>query len=106
MYNRYIPQSDGTYRRSTVIDTKPPEPKADPPETPCPPPPPPKPQQPCPPPKQEGKPSQAGDFLRNLLPKNMDTGDLLILLLLLLMAGDCREDRNTALLTLAIYLFL
>ena len=27
-------------------------------------------------------------------------------LLLLLMAGDCPEDQNTALLTLAIYLFL
>ena len=35
-----------------------------------------------------------------------DTGDLLIVLLLLLMAGDCPEDQNTALLTLAIYLFL
>ncbi len=49
---------------------------------------------------------QAGDFLRGLLPRGLDTGDLLILLLLLLMAGDCREDRNTALLTLAIYLFM
>lgn len=48
----------------------------------------------------------AGDFLRQLLPKNLDTGDLLIVLLLLLMAGDCREDQNTALLTLALYLFM
>lgn len=30
----------------------------------------------------------------------------MIILLLLLMAGDCQEDRNTALLTLAIYLFM
>jgi hypothetical protein len=44
--------------------------------------------------------------LRQLLPKNFDTGDLLIILLLLLMAGDSKEDQNTALLTLALYLFL
>ena len=31
---------------------------------------------------------------------------MLIILLLLLMAGDCQEDRNTALLTLVLYLFL
>jgi hypothetical protein len=44
-------------------------------------------------------------FLRQLLPKDFDTGDLMVVLLLLLMAGDCPEDQNTALLTLAIYLF-
>lgn len=48
----------------------------------------------------------AGSFLKQLLPKNFDTEDLLIVLLLLLMAGDCQEDQNTALLTLALYLFL
>ena len=37
-----------------------------------------------------------GGFLKNLLPKDFDTGDLLILLLLLLMAGDCKEDQNWA----------
>ena len=40
------------------------------------------------------------------LPKGLDTGDLLIIVLLLLMAGDCPEEQNTALLTLALYLFL
>lgn len=30
----------------------------------------------------------------------------MIVLLLLLMAGDCAEDRNTALLTLALYFFM
>ena len=50
--------------------------------------------------------SNAGDFLRRLLPQNLDTGDLIIILLLLLMAGDCAEDRNVALLTLAVYLFM
>ena len=29
-----------------------------------------------------------------------------LILLLLLISGDCQEDQNTALLTLALYLFL
>ena len=44
--------------------------------------------------------------MKSLLPKNLDTGDLVVVLLLLLMAGDCKEEQNTALLTLALYLFL
>ena len=110
MYNRYIPQPDGSYRRNTVDDRphQQPEPrKSDPPsqEPPCPPPPPSRPE----PPKQEQRYQQsanAGDFLRRLLPQNLDTGDLIVILLLLLMAGDSAEDRNAALLTLAIYLFM
>jgi len=47
-----------------------------------------------------------GGFLRQLLPKDFDTGDLIVVLLLLLMAGDCEEDKNNALLTLALYFFL
>ena len=71
----------------------------------CPLPPPPQPERkPSPPPCRQG--GSAGDFLRQLLPKNLDTGDLLIVLLLLLMAGDCKEEQNTALLTLALYLFM
>jgi hypothetical protein len=45
-------------------------------------------------------------FLRRLLPRDFDTGDLIVVLLLLLMAGDCAEDQNTALLTLALYFFM
>lgn len=45
-------------------------------------------------------------FFKNLLPKDLDTGDLIILLLLLLLANDCEQDRNHALLTLALYFFL
>ena len=45
-------------------------------------------------------------FLKNLLPKGFDTADLLIVLLLLLMAGDNQEEQNSALLTLALYLFM
>ena len=45
-------------------------------------------------------------FLKRLIPKDFDTGDLIVVLLLLLMAGDKPEDKNTALLTLALYCFL
>ena len=45
-------------------------------------------------------------FIRRLLPKGFDTGDLIVVLLLLLMAGDCEEDRNNAILTLALYFIM
>ena len=45
-------------------------------------------------------------FLRQLLPKDFDTGDLMVVLLLLLMAGDCPEDKNNAILTLALYFLM
>lgn len=113
MYNRYIPQPDGSHRRNQVAESRPQEPpqnKHQPDEN-----------QNCqpteeavcakehgsqqkqPPCRQEGG---IGSFLRQLLPKDLDTGDLLIIILLLLMAADCTEDRNTAMLTLALYLFL
>ena len=115
MYNRYVPQSDGTYQRSRMQDSIPrqssPPPKSAPPQS-CPPPettP-----RPCPPPRprprqtyrEPEKSSSAVSFLKQLLPKDFDTGDLLVVLLLLLISGDCQEDQNTALLTLALYLFL
>lgn len=116
MYNRYIPQNDGTYRRSRISDpprqepaaqrlpeSRPPEPMV--PDCDCP--------QSChrntpppPPPRPKGEPQSIGSFLRQLIPAGFDTEDLLIVLLLLLMAGDCREDQNTAILTLFLYLFL
>lgn len=112
MYNRYIPQPDGSYRRSQIHTPEPeprhpaPQPECCPPEKQDSPPPPPK----CPPEREPVPPCRqnigAADFLRQLLPKGLDTGDLLIILLLLLMAGDCKEDRNTALLTLVLYLFM
>ncbi|MBQ2892834.1 MAG: hypothetical protein IJE24_01735 [Oscillospiraceae bacterium] len=113
MYNRYIPQPDGTFRRNYIPDPPPPpppRPAPPPPEQDCPPPqpecpPPPNPEKPrhCPPCQQN---TGAGDFLRRLLPKNLDTGDLMVIILLLLMAGDSAEDKNIALLTLALYLFM
>ncbi len=106
MYNRYTPQGDGSHRRRTMPDSCPPPPKPRPPEPPCRP-------EPCPPPlqprREKWRPQKEENcfgFLKNLIPKDFDTGDLMILLLLLLMAGDCQEDQNFAILTLVLYLFL
>lgn len=113
MYNRYIPQNDGSYRRSRVPDNS--RPSQAPQPRPTPPSPPPPQDIPCEPVqqtrrefprKQSTENTNVGSFLRQLFPKDFDTGDLIVVLLLLLMAGDCREDQGTALLTLALYLFL
>ncbi len=116
MYNRYVPQGDGSYRRRSMPDytqqqsQRPSPSRAEmPPQQP-----------PCQSGSQDTRPHctgaqrqckestgfGVGSFFRQLLPKGFDTEDLLIVLLLLLMAGDCKEDQNTALLTLALYLFL
>ena len=97
MYNRYIPQSDGSYRRNQVPDLsrteeesscccreKVPEPR----------------------PREPGTPQSIGQFFRTLLPRSLDVEDLLIILLLLILSGNSGEDQNTALLTLVLYLFL
>lgn len=109
MYNRYVPQSDGSFRRCPVEDRPsralPPDLKSaaktvetvQAPEN--------APPRPIPP-KPRKKPEPLGNFWKQLLPRDLDTEDLLIVLLLLLMSGDCREDQNTALLTLVLYLFL
>ena len=109
MYNRYIPQPDGSFRRSRAGEPehpiqRPPQP----PETPpceSSPPPRPRPEPPRRPPRKAPHPPVDG-FLRQLLPKDFDTGDLLVVLLLLLMAGDCPEDKNNAILTLALYFLM
>ena len=97
MYNRYIPQENGTYRRNRVPTSsdqtecsrpqniEPTSPVIIPEESHC---------------ITHNK--SAGSFLKQLLPKNLDTGDLLVIVLLLLMAGDCKEEQNSALLTLAL----
>lgn len=120
MYNRYIPQPDGTYRRNRMQDTvKPPE------RQPAVPPPPSTPNREpepspcsscihaCPPrrpvPKRNShwnENANVSGFLKQLLPKDFEVEDLMVVLLLLLMAGDCQENQNSALLTLALYLFL
>ena len=99
MYNRYIPQQDGSHRRNRVEEPHSAPPAASPPS--------PQPTQTFShPPHPEPIHGNALGFLRQLLPKNFDTGDLIVVLLLLLMAGDKPEDKNTALLTLALYCFL
>ena len=96
MYNRYIPQPDGSYRRNAMPDNRQPPPQH-PPQPPPPPPP-----QPHTPPRSEPIPG----FLRQLIPQGFDTGDLIVVLLLLLIAGDSEEARSNALLTLALYFIL
>lgn len=95
MYNRYIPQPDGSYYR----DRRPEQgnrPSSGP--------------SPAPPVSRDCPPARSGplgigDFLKRLVPGGFDTEDLLIVLLCLLMARE-KEDNGTALLTLALYLFL
>lgn len=99
MYNRYIPQPDGSYRRSSAEAQ--PKPRKEP-EPACPPPEPPRKE----PPRQEQPNAGNLGFLRQLLPKNMDSADLIVVLLLILMAGDCPEERSNALLTLALYFIM
>ena len=110
LYNRYVPQSDGSYTRNRMPDAsqrhRPPPPQR------------PRPQpekEHCPPPEPECPPRErpqyrrsefGGGFLRQLLPADFDTGDLIVVLLLLLMAGDCEEDRNNAILTIALYFLM
>ena len=91
MYNRYIPQNDGSYRKNRIDEPRQPQPE----------PPPPRPPETTPSPQLP-----AMSFLRNLLPKGLDTGDLLVIVLLLLMAGDSEKERSSALLTLALYLLM
>lgn len=106
MYNRYKPNTDGSYTRKRVSE----------PVSPSPPPvrenspPPPVRENPPPPPVNKGThPKQncpSPGFLQQLLGKDLDVGDLLIILLLLIMAGDSEEGRNNALLTMALYFVL
>ena len=104
MYNRYVPQPDGSYHKNRVAEQSPhsqpvrnppvdnPKPSAT------------EPQHCNSTPPQP--PQSAGNFLKNLLPKEFDTGDLLIVLLLLLMAGRENENKSDALVTLALYFFM
>ena len=123
MYNRYIPQADGSYRRTRIQDpAKPPKQRIQPCPEPAPaipkpilkpdPEPPklrqkPDPEPPKPKPQHHGpNDTSITSFVHKLLPKDFDTGDLLVILLLLLISADCAEDQNTAILTLALYFFM
>lgn len=127
MYNRYVPQSDGSYCRTRIPDSPPRQPAVSQPrknipassecEEPAVPnikpvsPPRPKPsgcgrnnQRNHPQPNQSC--GSVGSFLKQILPKNFETADLIVVLLLLLISADNAEDQNNALLTLALYLFM
>ena len=101
MYNHYIPQSDGSYRRNSHPEQRRPKPKPEPSKE-CPPEP-----KPLPKPECKPEPPQTGilDFLRGLLPRQIDTADLLIICLLLLMNQD-DEGGLSPVLTLALYFLL
>ena len=118
-FNHYTPQSDGSYRRSTV-----PEPnRRSGPKTPYPaqqpqnpPPHPPKPEPcepmrecpPCVPASVSCPPSGDGilSFLRGLLPREIDAADLLVISLLLLMNREEKDGGLSPLLTIALYFLL
>ncbi len=122
MYNRYIPQPDGSYRRRPAdVPQSAPPPRPEPPrqEPPCQKNPPcshqRRQERPAPPPPPRRKPPQQppqdsflgiGNFLHQLLPKDFCMEDLMVVLLLLLMSGSGEDDQNFALLTLGLYLFL
>lgn len=90
VYNRYIPQPDGRYLR---MDVQPPQ------ETPA------QPMQSepsCAPPCNAG-----GGFFSRLLPRGTDTGDLLVIAILLLLLVDSdADDPLPVLLTLAAFILL
>lgn len=57
--------------------------------------------------ERSGKsPASASGFLSGLLPKGMDTGDLLMLLILLLLLTDGSEDAPDPLLTIALFFLM
>lgn len=94
MYNRYIPGANGTYQRHTVAERPRPSPDAveKPPEADA-----------CPP--TERRENDCGP--RRWLPAGLDTGDLLLLcIVILLMIDSDEEDILPVLITAAAFLFL
>ena len=102
MYNRYVPDAAGVYRQTTVetvpdIPDTPPQPPVQPAAPPLPP----------PPPALAAEPGRRSlsSLLERFLPRGMDTGDLLVLLILILLAVDGEEeDSLSVILTIAAFL--
>lgn len=83
MYNRYTPQPDGSYKKQKVKDTQQPNTI-----------------------KKEDLSDRLGlDMIKQMVPSGLDSADLLVIVMLLLISGDEKGQTN-ALLTLVIYLFL
>lgn len=57
-------------------------------------------------PKTQPHAPESFGFLKSFLPGNFNAEDLLVVMLLLLMCGEHRDDGKLPLLTLALYLFL
>lgn len=108
MYNRYTPRQDGGYRHDRVPEASRPQQTSPSSQPPCKPeasnhtPPP----EPCREPPEHPHPSSATSFLSSLLPRNMDTGDLLMLLILLLLITDGSDDAPNPLLTIALFFLM
>lgn len=127
MYNHYIPQSDGSFRRNSVPEpnrrqSPRPQPSHPNPPTqqPRPEPQTPKPEQhayPPQPPRQQPEPcgeqsescrdpSGMFSFLRRFFPKDMDSTDLIVIVLLLLLCSEEGDGDLAPLLTIALYFLL
>lgn len=104
VYHRYVPNANGTYDRQ-VVETPSQQPIRLQSRATCPPP------EPIPPacetcPHRENA-SSRGHFLSRLLPRGLDSGDLLVLAILLLLLIDGNEDDlMSVLVTIAAFLFL
>lgn len=104
MYNRYIRNDSGQYQRVSVPDRPPEAPPAEesplggppPPKEPPPYGPPPPPQGPppgVPPPRGEGKKGFLSGILSKFKLEDIDTGDLLLLLILFLLFKDGEDEE-------------
>ena len=97
MYNRYTQKPDGSFKLNRMADPIKQEPPS-------------KQQPPLPQPEARQSFSSQNlspfNFLKQILPKGFDMGDLAIVFLLLLMAGDNEENRSSALLTIALYFIM
>lgn len=108
MYNRYIPNPDGTFRREVVpdapLDGITPEPVAEESSAPN------EPavfEQAAVPQRTAEQPGPGAPAFRKMLPTAIDTGDLLVLLILLLLLVDGDEDNYlSVLLTIAAFILL
>ncbi len=93
MYSRYTPGPDGAYRRQSILN--PPAPVQPPPEEPK-----------SLAPARAAAPVSLKQRLGNLLPGDMELGDLLVLLVAVLLLIDAEEDLQTVLITLAAFFLL
>lgn len=83
MYNRYTPQPDGSYKKQKLGETEIPKQV-----------------------RNEAAADNSGlDVIKQIIPAGLDSADLLVIIMLLLISGDEKGQTN-ALLTLVIYLFL